>query len=251
MPEAANQLPIIYLQGSTASGKGTLGSKLAAEFNMYHLSLGDATRKLTAACRQPIPGMPKAVNACVAQGQPIPEEVLAKFDVIPAVLQVHNARASKKNILPALIRPILLEKIAEITSACAAQRRENEGKRKYTAIVLDGYPLWPDHVREAQELFGSALSGLVIFIECPEDVARARYLARGGGRHNTGDSFESRMRNFKVASKKVLRMMEENGTILVRTVNDDSMSVEEAYQMLRGRLAETPIWRELIGNKAT
>ena len=52
-------LPIILIVGPSGSGKGTLSEKLAADFNLHHLSVGDRLRE---SARPPIAGVLALIN---------------------------------------------------------------------------------------------------------------------------------------------------------------------------------------------
>ncbi|KAI0439835.1 P-loop containing nucleoside triphosphate hydrolase protein [Xylaria telfairii] len=219
-------LPVIFLVGSTSSGKGTLGQRLAAEFNLHHISLGETYRALDRARRKPIPSMPHEINTYLVSQKEIPETVLAQFKPghIPVVLQLHNytMRNSKR---PNLSGGILRERIAYLLSERSILPR---------AIIVD-----------ALRGFAPSFSGLTIHIVCPKNVARSRYLRRARSGNSNVEKFEERMLKYEVFMPRFLNMLKSEG-VVVETVNDDTMTIDEAYRVLLKHLDEVPLWRAII-----
>ncbi|KAI1124895.1 P-loop containing nucleoside triphosphate hydrolase protein [Nemania abortiva] len=236
-------LPVIFLLGSTSSGKGTLCARLAAEFNLHHISIGDTFRELSSVRWKPIPGMPDEINEFIVDKEAIPCSILHRhFDPapIPVALQVHNRRVWG-NYSINLCGPLLREKAAEITS---------KGGVLPHAIIIDGlhtacYNLQNATFEQMLQEFAPSYSGLTIRIECPHDVAKKRFLKRARWGDGDGEKFEERMRKHKRFTAKLLDFLALRGSV-VTTVNDGTMTVEDAYQTLLTNLEGNPVWESII-----
>ncbi|KAI8626950.1 P-loop containing nucleoside triphosphate hydrolase protein [Xylariaceae sp. FL1651] len=201
-------LPIIILTGATACGKGTLGRKLASDFGFYHLSMGDARRSYWQAIMGPIPGMPDDINKYVVEHKEIPAELLARYNPVPVVLLYHNFKVNNKRTI-VLASDILREKLDEARA----------------------------------EDFIASFSGLTIVIECPRDVAKKRYIQRSRGNEDAA-RFETRMEKTDEILPPFIELMAGYGTV-VYSVNDDTMTIEDAYNVLLSQLYNTSIFLTL------
>ncbi|RYC60256.1 hypothetical protein CHU98_g5955 [Xylaria longipes] len=235
-------IPVIFLVGSTSSGKGTLGTRLATDFNLYHISLGETYRAMSRARRAPIPGFPQEINTCLVNRQVIPETALAQFrpGPIPVILQLHNRNVQNLKE-PNLSGEILREKIAELSGLSVVPR----------AVIIDGLHSAFSRrsraeFRQVLQEFAPSFSGLTIHLRCPKDVARRRYLQRARSVDSGVEKFEARMQNYEIFIPQLLDLLESEGTV-VETLNDDTMTVDEAYQILVQNLNEVPYWRFLVG----
>ncbi|KAH8164044.1 hypothetical protein CIB48_g4202 [Xylaria polymorpha] len=236
-------LPVIFLVGSTSSGKGSLGQRLAAEFNLYHLSLGETYRALNRALRQPIPSMPEEINTCLVNQKEIPETALAQFKPghVPVVLQLHN-RNVQNSKEPNLSGEILRERIARLKSKRSIVPR---------AVIVDGLHSAfsrrdSTEFKQVLQEFAPSFSGLTIHIVCPKNVARSRYLQRARSSDSTVERFEERMLKYEAFTPLLLNMLKSEG-VVVETVNDDTMTIDEAYQTLLKHLDGVPLWGTIIG----
>ncbi|KAI5917927.1 P-loop containing nucleoside triphosphate hydrolase protein [Camillea tinctor] len=209
---------IVSLLGIQGSGKGTLGPLIAAEFRLYHLSIGELLRSV---CKPPIQGAGEYINEIIRHGKLVPGELVDTLS-LPAstAVNIHNYRILREIVPSHIAFPVLQKKILEL-----------EAQGAYNGVLLDGFPRQLDHYEEARELcFGPNFPTLVIYIDCPVEIARTRYLSRA----RDGDSiavFDKRLAQFREHTPSLLqRFAEEN--ILIRTMNDGSMTVMEAFEAL-------------------
>ncbi|KAI1124364.1 hypothetical protein F5Y10DRAFT_269205 [Nemania abortiva] len=138
-----NRLEIVYITGATACGKGTLGSRLARHFNFYHISMGDLRRAHGQSLRAGVPWMSEAIKQCIREGREIPEELSRDYDVLPAVLQLHNRKVNGTlGWTVDLASAMINEEIAE------ARRVSRDWRVKYTGIIIDGHPLTGGRISE-------------------------------------------------------------------------------------------------------
>ncbi|KAI0592781.1 P-loop containing nucleoside triphosphate hydrolase protein [Biscogniauxia sp. FL1348] len=211
-------LPIISLLGIMCSGKGTLGPLVAAEFKLYHISIGDLLR---AVCSPPIQEAGEHINKMVENGELVPGELIDTLGRSAALaVRIHNYRVMRDIVPSRIAFPILQEKIMEL-----------EAEGTYRGVLLDGFPRQLDHCEEARELcFGPEFPTLVIYIDCPVEVARRRYLARARD-GDTAASFDKRLAQFEEHMPSLLRKFADEG-ILVSTVNEGSMTIDETYEAL-------------------
>ncbi|KAI1485403.1 P-loop containing nucleoside triphosphate hydrolase protein [Biscogniauxia mediterranea] len=210
--------PIISLLGVMGSGKGTLGPLVAAEFKLCHISIGDLMR---AVCSPPIQEAGEYINKMIENGELVPSELIDTLSRSVALkVRIHNHRVVRDIVPSHIALPILQRKILDL---------EVEGT--YNGVLLDGFPRQLDHCEEARELcFGPEFPTLVIYIDCPVEVARMRYLARARD-GDTAASFDKRLAQFEEHMPSLLRKLADEG-LLVRAVIDGSMTVDEAYELL-------------------
>ncbi|KAI0531668.1 P-loop containing nucleoside triphosphate hydrolase protein [Xylaria digitata] len=238
-------LPLIFLLGSTASGKGTLGARLAAEFGLYHLSIGDEYRAAKQAARTAIPEMPDEINRYLIDRMEIPPDVLnGVFDRAPFVLQLHNSLMRGQRFDCILFNELLQEKITKVMAGKGDLPR---------AIVLDGLHALsiedPDDLGYTLRRITPMFSKLTIHIQCPVNVAKTRYLQRARSRHHSVERFGRRIKTHYQTLPRFLEELQNRG-VVVDTVNDDTMTVDEAFRILSEKLDEVPEWNLLIGGSA-
>ncbi|KAI1747575.1 hypothetical protein F4782DRAFT_535235 [Xylaria castorea] len=186
--------------------------------------------------------MSEEINVCLVNRQVIPESALTQFKPghVPVVLQIHN-RHVRKSHEPNLCGAILREEIAELMS----------GNTVPQAVVIDGiqnafYGTTSAQFRQVLQDFAPSFSGLTIYIRCPKHVALRRYLLRGRPNDSNIDSFEKRMKNHDTFTPKFLNFVGTE-SVVIETTNDDTMTIDEAYQTLLSNLDEVPRWKSLIG----
>jgi adenylate kinase family enzyme len=230
-------LPVIVLLGLPGSGKGTLGKKLAAEFNLQHISLGDWTRDL---CKAPISGVSARINDLVKSEVIIPDEILAAEygnAAVPVVLQMYNCKQRNESIrsIPYALRMAPFVKALQDISSCSTK----EGPR---AILLDGYPRILSDAKQLEELLGNTFPYLAIFLECPSNVAMERYLQRSRKGDTEVARFEERIKRFYAANPPILSYYRKRG--LLASVCSDC-SLEESYQRLVSELKGHLRWELL------
>ncbi|KAK5122573.1 hypothetical protein LTR85_003836 [Meristemomyces frigidus] len=184
---AAAPLTIIFVLGLPGSGKGTLCSRLAAETDWYHVSVGDYLRELSMS--------EKAVTDAAFGALSLTE------------LRTH---LQERKLLP-----------ADTVAAVVAHKVDQERSRHHV-FLIDGFPRTLESAAAFERVV--ATPSHVLLLECPKDVAKARFVQRKRG-DDDGDIFEKRYEEFQ-------RL---NGEIVARYTHKRSSSggQEETYQKLR------------------
>ncbi|KAI1816795.1 P-loop containing nucleoside triphosphate hydrolase protein [Poronia punctata] len=244
-------IPVIYLTGAAACGKGTLGKMLAEEFGFLHISIGDILREYRKQRDSLNPKLPpnwpesarQAIIECMKNNKPIPDNILHTFPGLlpPVVLVYHNYHVKndtqdRKSKASWLTPQIMLEnmKLAE---------------GRYKALLVDGLPVTPfERNVEVINHFGKLNSGLTIVITCPVEVARERYLNRARMASENEAKFARRMEKTERILPQFIKFMEEQGTV-VTAINDGTLSVEEAYRELFAKLSRSEVFWGLIGKR--
>ncbi|KAK3392297.1 adenylate kinase-domain-containing protein [Sordaria brevicollis] len=110
-------------------------------------------------------------------------------------------------------------------------------------LLLDGFPRQLDQAREFEAVFGTPK--LVLFFDCPEDLARERVITRAAGRAgDTLEVFNKRYREFGELNPPILTYYgnpNDGKTIVINT----SRSTGESYQALRTALDSSCEWLTL------
>lgn len=170
-------LPVILILGPPGCGKGTLCDRLATDFHLQHLSVGDWLRAQT---RPPIVGVPNHINAFVATGVEVPKQVIkaeyGKLENGPAPLILYDC--SKRNIstlesMKVDLMPALKDEIALLprqTPAGGWCSWRDQPK----AVLLDNLMSTLAHAKAAAETFGSAFPTIAITVECSDETAEQR-----------------------------------------------------------------------------
>ncbi|KAI1752931.1 P-loop containing nucleoside triphosphate hydrolase protein [Xylaria castorea] len=230
-------LPIIYLTGATACGKGTIGKMLAHNFRLYHISMGDLRREHLASIRAGVPWMADSIRKLVNNGQIIPDELLEQYETVPAVLQYYNHRASgRRGSWSIKIASAMLNEAITRVNILA----QEEGL--YKGIIIDGHPLSSGKVSErVVEMLKAAYVGITIVMESPRAVAKQRYLERARISNETEERFDERMATTDRVLPGFIEFMAGFGDI-VRSTNDDTMSIDDAYETLLSNLQNSNAW---------
>ncbi|GAP91113.1 putative uridine kinase [Rosellinia necatrix] len=240
-------LRIIYLTGASACGKGTLGKRLAADFGLYHISLGDVRRAHLDAINNGVPLLRNnAICEYVKQDKVIPPNLLARYDVVPAVLLYHNHRASRHRGWTAqLAAAMMAEELSRIQEATESSGNSNAG------VIVDGHPLTGGVISEEVVLMNMGqFAGLTIVIESPRETARQRFVERSRQITDNNERFETRMELTDRALPKFITLMAGFGEI-VRSRNDESMTIDDAYNALLLALDRSRAWQLLIRETAS
>ncbi|KAK4548026.1 hypothetical protein LTR36_010746 [Oleoguttula mirabilis] len=230
-------IPIILILGPPGCGKGTLSKRLAADYNLYHFSVGDWLRAQTP---PPIVGVPEHINKYVHAGEVVPTDVLtvhySSEDNIPPPLLLYNC--GKRDVstpsemwlraLPAMRTEF--ERIAQST-----------GSNRPTAILLDNFPKTITHARAAAEVFGAGFPALAISIACSEEVARSRFLSRGRGSDDAG-VFGRRYARSARETPAVVSFYQRTSSVVEV---DAAREAEAVYGHLATRLAGSQTWMEI------
>ncbi|KAI2606732.1 P-loop containing nucleoside triphosphate hydrolase protein [Hypoxylon sp. NC1633] len=227
-----NMLPIISVIGANASGKTTLSWKLAEEFDLYLLDIEELLRSMVE-----LPLANKALRHLedyIRYNELIPEELVEQLGS-PDEALIHNSYVRKKRVPIDIALPVLQRKCAQISK---------EGNHR--GILFDGFPRVAGQPKAALEFFDEE-SYLAIFVHCPEEVARSRSLS-----YPIGDDdpvFEFKLAFHRENLPQLVQMLEAGG-LLVKTLNDGSVTIDEAYASLVAILSENKIWNELIVSKS-
>ncbi|KAJ2987386.1 hypothetical protein NUW58_g4537 [Xylaria curta] len=231
-----NSLPIIYVTGATACGKGTLAKLLCERFGFYHVSMGDVRRAHANTLKYGLI-IDADVRQCVENDEVIPREILARYNPVPAVFYYHNYRVHGGKGWRTHLAAIMLNE--EIDNAKAP------GDREYKGILLDGHPLTGGQVsKELVEMYKEQFAGLTIVIESPRGVANQRYIERARLEVETQDRFDARMELTERSLPEFIELMRGQGDV-VRSMNDASMSIEDAYDALLLELNKSSRWLAL------
>ncbi|KAI1194901.1 P-loop containing nucleoside triphosphate hydrolase protein [Nemania serpens] len=218
------QTPIVYITGATATGKGTLGKRLATDFGFYHLSLGDLRRSYS-----------KSIRAGV------PWNLLKEhYDTVPAILKHYNLSVDGH-------RPWSTELAsATIDEELAQAQAFEEVAGEYTGVIIDGHPLTSGETSsEILEIYKEAFSGLTIVIESPREVARQRYIDRARQAIENSARFETRMEATDMTLPGFIELMRGYGEVVCST-NDGTMSIDDAYNALLAELDKnSKVWHTL------
>lgn len=224
-------LPIILILGPCASGKGTLSKRLAAEYNLFHLSVGDWLREQA---KPPIAGVSEKINRYVHDTKAIPEELLkaeyGSLDNAPPSLVLYQC--GKLNI--STPESLKINSMPALRAECA--RVSSEGKFK--GILIDNLQQNLRHCDAAAKAFGTGFPTMLIAVDCADKTAKARYLSRARGADDA-TRFERRIARFRVNYDEVVRFFEASGPVV--RVNTDA-DANEAYQGLLRGLSRCKVW---------
>ncbi|KAI3333425.1 P-loop containing nucleoside triphosphate hydrolase protein [Ustulina deusta] len=232
---------IIYLTGATACGKGTLGKKLAGQFDFHHISMGDLRRTHLESIRLGVPSLDAATRECVRAGTVIPDSLLTQYNTVPAVLQYYNYRAHGHRSWTIEIAATMLSESLAAVQALA--RSEGESLK---VVIVDGLPLTRGKISaELVNRYLAAYAGLTIVLESPREVARERYLERARLAGDDEERFEARMELTDNVLEDFIELMAGHGEV-VRSRNDETMTVDDAFKHLLSALNESNVWLTLL-----
>ncbi|KAI1770170.1 hypothetical protein F4818DRAFT_433686 [Hypoxylon cercidicola] len=161
-------------------------------------------------------------------------------DVPPAVClaaYIHQFQVLRETIPSHIAIPLLEEKIREINN-------EFENIYKYKGILLDGFPREFDHFTAAETI--RSCTKLVIFLECPLDVARSRFLRRANSTDD-GAAYEQRLWKLLESQSYLIPELDQRELLLTFT-NDGSMTIDQAYETLVEKLSSNEKWRSIVGS---
>ncbi|RYC58041.1 hypothetical protein CHU98_g8180 [Xylaria longipes] len=237
-------LPIIYLTGATACGKGTLGKMLAKEFNLYYISIGDLRRAHLSAIRLGVPWMAESIREHLNEGKVIPGRLLQRYQTVPAVLRYYSLRLAGGSEWSTQTGAVMIDE--ELTRLNALARSEG-GIR---GILIDGHPLTTGKVSgEIVERLSSSYESFTIVIESPRKVARQRYRERAIMPGDNEERFNQRDQADK-ALPGFLKLISNFGEI-IRSRNDETMSIDDAFNTLLSNLNKSEAWLKLLDRHST
>ncbi|KAI1768429.1 P-loop containing nucleoside triphosphate hydrolase protein [Hypoxylon sp. FL1150] len=230
-------LPIISIIGVIASGKRTLGRKLAKEFGFYHLSVGDFFRSMS---EIPLPiAVQERIDEKYQGGELIALDDLKKLcDHMPSSVYmpayIRQFRDLRNTIPSDIAIPLLEQKIEEVN---------NQFKYKCKGILIDGFPRKLGHFMGASMI--RDCTRLVICIECHPENARARFARRLGSSHDIS-VYEERLCSFQQNLPDLVKEFEARRLLLI-SPNESDMNINQAYQALVNRLSSNEHWKAIVG----
>ncbi|KAI0396917.1 hypothetical protein F5Y17DRAFT_471353 [Xylariaceae sp. FL0594] len=248
------KIPIVYLTGPTASGKGTLGKMLADRYGLYHISITTSPSATRGGTSSDGSGRRASAPISGTRVEKAREVLVSNMDIGDGAAGDDDGSGGK--------------------SGGAARPGK---KYKYKAILLDGFPVTTGDLNRSlvAELSShprprprppssdpnststststspsiTYFSGLTIVIECPEHIAKGRYLNRERLATDSADKFEERMDRTRRCLEPFVRMMEDEfGSTVVRFVNaGEEGSVERAFEGLERVVKASETFRRVVG----
>ena len=227
-------LPIVLILGPPASGKGTLCARLAADFNLHHLSVGDWLR---AGGQAPIAGVSARINKYVSQNTPIPSEVFdaefGSFDNAPAALQLYQCTILNCSTPESL----KINAMAPLKEEC--ERVSAQGG--FRGILVDNLQQSIGHCDAAVDAFGEEFPKLLISVDCADETAKKRFLGRARG-SDSASRFDRRVAKFRRHYKSIVQHIGTSAPVVRVSTEADAV---EAYRQLLNGLGECEAWREI------
>ncbi|KAI1139144.1 hypothetical protein F5Y05DRAFT_339810 [Hypoxylon sp. FL0543] len=226
-------LPIISVVGIPGGGKTTLGCRLAREFGLYRIDLRHVLTSVTA----PSPTVRQYI-----EGEPVPRELfrsLAEWMDTPVDEVFSKCRFKEPGVPVGILLPVLRNKLEQIS-------REN----KYKGILLENFPRSLSHARFAAKFFaffGFTFPTLTIMVACPSHVVRSRWFKVATEKHNLS-GFEKAIDLHWKKMPALRQALPESR--LVRTFNDDSMTMEQTYLTLLTNLRLNQIWNDIVNGQS-
>jgi adenylate kinase family enzyme len=195
---------IIYVVGAPGAGKGTLCARLAKHYtNIHHLSVGDHLRSLLKLNAQHI------------------------FCGLPAG-QLGKLLQLRSLLPPTTIVAIINEAVNDIRKAAA-------GDAGTPIILVDGFPRDPKSIPLARPASGDPV--MVLFFDCPRDLAEARFLERRRSADDSVEVFRGRYDEFERLNKPILDFYVDK-VVRVGTETDTEVTWENLKAEVGGMLCE-------------
>ena len=227
-------LPIILILGPPGSGKGTLCKRLANEFNLYHLSVGDLLR---ASGQAPISGVSDRMNRYVSQNAPIPSNLIeaefGTYDNAPAPLQLYQCTALNVSTPESL----QLNAVGPLREEC--ERISAQGK--YRGIIVDNFQQSIGHCEAMAEAFGKGFPKLLIAVDCKDGTARARFISRARG-SDSASRFDRRVAKFRRHYESIVQHIGASAPVVRVSTEAEP---EEAYRQLLRGLGQCESWSDI------
>ncbi|KAI9034897.1 P-loop containing nucleoside triphosphate hydrolase protein [Aspergillus affinis] len=147
-------------------------------------------------------------------------------------------QAASGSLRPDLVRAIQNSVLLEIDDLVlilkhAIEELGRAGKRR---LLIDGVPRSLDQTAHIESAVG--LPDLVLFFDCPEDLAKQRVLTRNiPGRVGDVESFDARYKHYAEENEKIIQRYKEKGLLLtIDTSGDVESSYANLLQALRSRI---------------
>ncbi|KAH8424898.1 uncharacterized protein LDX57_002643 [Aspergillus melleus] len=134
------------------------------------------------------------------------------------------------SLRPDLVRAIQGSALLEVDDLVsilkhAVEELSNAGKRR---LLIDGVPRSFDQIEHIEAAVGSP--DLVFFFDCPEDLAKQRFLTRNiPGRFGDAETFHARYKHYVGENNQIVGHYQEKGVLM--TV-DTSGNIESSYAKL-------------------
>jgi len=144
---------------------------------------------------------------------------------------------NKQELIDAkVLVPILRNELEELGS-------REQGRR---VMLVDGFPRNLAQRREFEEAVAEPI--LVLFFNCPKEIAKQRYLTRNlEGREADDEAmFEKRYKEYVQENEEIVREYQERG-LLVEV--DTGKGIEESWEKLYTRLEKDVKWTDVIEKK--
>ncbi|KAH5488612.1 hypothetical protein HBI52_232980 [Parastagonospora nodorum] len=118
---------------------------------------------------------------------------------------------------------------------------EREGSR---VLLIDDFPRRLDQAEPVEALVGRPI--MVLFFNCPEQVAMNRFLTRklAGREKDDGEMFTKRFQEFDKLNPDIVEHYRKRGLLLEVDTSGETMT---SFQMLKSALEKTSVWSLLTG----
>ncbi|KAI1377983.1 hypothetical protein F4677DRAFT_32022 [Hypoxylon crocopeplum] len=222
-------LPIISLLGVECSGKSTLGFMLAEKFNLYHLCVFEFLRSKSE------PPHPQSSDDDISElenGAVLSHPYSQTW--IPTEVVIYDYLARGEIPPLSVVLPLLCEEMKRISQ-----------QGKYKAILLEGFPFTLKSYFDVKESTPDALPKYVIHVDCPDEVARARFMLHTSSDEDI-ESFERRALHYRIDMYMLIDWLRFTDSPVVPVTNDGSKPIDQVYSGLAKTLYKEWVWSHMI-----
>ncbi|KAH8803479.1 P-loop containing nucleoside triphosphate hydrolase protein [Xylogone sp. PMI_703] len=201
------QISIIFILGLPGAGKSTLSARLAENFPVQHVSVGELLRRIT----RNETAYPQAGHLA--------------------------SKVAKQELLSAeVLVPILRNEFEEL-------QLRKPGTR---VILVDGFPRDLSQQRGFEEAIGEPI--LVLYFNCPKEIAKQRYLTRNlkGREADDEPMFEKRCAEYMGRNKDIISGYRERRLLIEINTGE---ALEESWERLCSELSKNNRWMRVIREK--